>query len=108
LKLSKPVQHPDQGKFVPYKALRISISGLRISGSKRINLSQVRDLRQINGYQRELVAMMHGSKHGYPALRLILLWSLGGFLLIGHSYQYPLDRRNAKIYMVTWGLPVQT
>ena len=41
--------------------------------------------------------MMHVSKHGYPALRLILLWSLGGFLLIGHSYQYPLDRRNAKI-----------
>ena len=47
-------------------------------------------------------------KHGYPALRLILLWSLGGFLLIGQSYQYPLDRRNAKIYMVTWGLPIQT
>ena len=57
-------------------------SGLRISGSKRINLSQVRDLRQINGYQRELAAMMHGSKHGYPALRIIILWSLGGFLLV--------------------------
>ena len=47
--------------------------------------------------------MMRGSNMGILPLRLILLWSLGGFLLIGHSYQYPLDRRNAKTYMVTWG-----
>ena len=34
--------------------------------------------------------------------------SLGGFLLIGHSHQYPLDRRNAKKFTIIWGLPVQT
>ena len=35
-----PVQNPVQGKFVSYKALKLLISGLQISGSKRGYLSQ--------------------------------------------------------------------
>ena len=46
---------------------------------------------KIKGCQRELAAMMHGSNMGILPYGLILLWSLGGFLLIEHSYDYPLD-----------------
>ena len=66
MKLSNPVQNPVQGKFVYHKALKLSISGLRISGSKIIYLSQSSSSQEkLKGPKR--VCYKAQLKHRYPA-----------------------------------------
>ena len=62
--------NPVQGKFVYYKTLKLSISGLRISGSKRIYLSQSSNSQEkLKGPKR--VGYKAQPKHKYPALMAI-------------------------------------
>ena len=85
--------------------MKDSISGLRNSGSKRINLSQVRVFRKNYRDQREFVAQ-HNSNIGTRRAQLRNI-SLGGFRLIELSYDYPLIRLICHAYKNAWGLATQ-